>query len=527
MARIVVLLEARDRPGLLNEAARVLAGLGCNIDTSLGYRVDGEARILFIASCEEEPGRVVERLREALESYGAEVRAAEVGPDAAPLVAEFLLDKPAMATVLEPYLEPPDLLDALLRLPREARVPVYGLLSSHSLAGMLKVADEDTAREIAESLPPERLAEAVARLEPSDAVDVLQKLPEEKRREVLQRLPEKLRRELQGLLRYPPESAGGVMTTSFPMLLRGARVEDALQLLRSRRYDITDTLAVVDEKGHLVGLVPVDELLRATPGERVERLARRPRATIEPGADREEAARLMLRYDIKRLPVVDEEGRLLGIIGIEDVAHVLAEEAAEDIAKLSGIAEKPRERYLHATVSELVRLRLPWLLLIYVIESVTASIIKSYEDVIQRIAVAAAFIPLIMDTGGNVGSQASSTIIRALALGEISERHIQDIVYTILKELATAAVIGLILAGLGFSFAYIIGGGHPRLALSIALTLFIVVVFSDLIGATLPIIARRLGLDPATISSPFVTTIVDVSVAVIYLNLVAKLVLGL
>ncbi len=524
MARLAVLVEAEDRPGLLNEASRLLASAGCNIETSVGYRVDSVARILFIADCPGDPEELEERLGERLRG---EVEAARLGPEAASLLADFILDKPGIVEVLEPYLDPPDLLDALLRLPQEVRRRIYPLLSLETLSSILVDADDDTVREIAGSVPLERLAQALARLDPDEAADVLQKLPDATRRRLLQLLPPGLRREVSRLLRYPPETAGGIMTTSVPVLPKSATVQDALQLLRSGDYDVNDVVVVVDEEGRLYGLVPVDELLRAAPGERLERLARRPRAVVTPEVDQEEVARMMLRYEIRRLPVVDRDGRFLGLVAIEDVAYVLAEEAEEDIAKLGGLAERPRERYLHATVLDLVRMRLPWLLVIYLIESVTASIIKGYEDVIERIAVAAAFIPLIMDTGGNIGSQASSTIVRALALGEISERSRIDIVYTFLKELATAALIGAILAGIGFVFALALSGGDTRLALSIAITMLLVVVFADIVGAMLPIIARRLGLDPAAVSAPFVTTIVDVSVAVIYLSLVAKLVLGL
>ncbi len=528
MRTLVVAVRARDRPGLFTRIARILHGLGCNLATSLGYRADEEARLLLVAECPLEPEELVAELRTRLrEELGEEpeVDAGEIGPDAASIVAEFVREKPGLVTVLEAYLEPPDLFDALLRLPPEARRRVYPLLSPKTLAWILSEAEEEILEEMLHTLSLRQVARALQELDPDEAVDVLQRLPEALRKRLLQELPEEIRREAAKLLRYPPETVGGIMTTSVPVARAEDTVQDVLQLLRRGDYDVTDTVVVVDGEGRFVGLVTVEELLRAPPGEKLSRLARRPPIVIGPEEDREEAARLMLRYELRRLPVVDEQGRFLGLVTIEDVAQVLAEEAAEDIALLGGM-EKPRERYRLASVADLVRTRLPWLLLIYVIESLTASVIKGYEDVIERIAVAAAFIPLIMDTGGNVGSQASSMVVRALALGEISERSRSDILYVVLKELATAATIGAIMALLGFIFSYIVGG-NTRLAISIALTLFIVVIFADLVGASLPIIARRLGLDPAAISSPFVTTIVDVSVAVIYLSLVAKLVLGL
>ena len=525
MARIVVLVRARDRPGLLSDIAARLRDLGANIVVNLSYTRGGEATLLFIVDTQGEPEGFAEELEERLEELDVEeVRVAAIDAGAGELIAEFLEERPGLVQALEEHLAAADILDAIIRLPSSKRLEVYRVLSLNTLAQVLRLADEAIIEEILDVVPLQRLASAIALLDPDEAVDVLQRLPEDKKRQILGMLPDELRKQAARLLQYPPESAGGIMTTSIPVLRVNNTVQDALQALRQGGYDVRDTVVVVDEKGRLIGLVPVDELLRARPGEPLARLARKPRITIEPGSDREEAARLMLRYDVNRLPVVDKHGRFLGAITVEDVADVLAEEAAEDIALLGGL-EKPRERYLAATVRDLFKLRLPWLLLIYLIESVTASILKSYEDLISKVAVIAAFIPLIMDTGGNVGSQATSMIIRALALGELSERSRHDLVYVFLKELATAAAMGAVFGAIGFGFAYLLGGSM-RVALAVSLTLFIVIVFADIVGAILPIIARRLGIDPATLSAPLITTIVDISVVFIYMTLAAKLILG-
>jgi magnesium transporter len=525
MARVVVLVRARDRPGLLSDVAARLRDLGANIILNLGYAVEGEAVLLFIVDIPMEAEDLEDKLWEKLSDLeDVDISVAKLGAGAGELLAEFLEERPGLVQALEDHLAPADILDAVLRLPEEKRRQIYRFLKLETLAHFLREADENILEEILESIPLSRLAEAISRLEPDEAVDVLQKLPEDKKKQILVMLPDELRKEAVKLLQYPPESAGGIMTTSIPVLRARDTVQDALQTLRQGHYDVRDIIVVVDDEGRLVGIIPVDELLRAKPTEPLAKLARRPRITIEPEADREEAARLMLRYDVNRLPVVDRFGRFLGAITVEDVADVLAEEAAEDLALLGGL-EKPRERYLAASVKDLFKIRLPWLLLIYVIESVTASVIKSYEDLISRVAVIAAFIPLIMDTGGNVGSQATSMIIRALALGELSERSIHDVIYVFLKELATAATIGAVFGSIGFGFAYVLGGS-ARVAFAVALTLFIVIVFADIVGAILPIVARRLGIDPATLSAPLITTIVDVSVVFIYLTLAAKLVLG-
>ena len=365
-------------------------------------------------------------------------------------------------------------------------------------------------------------------MDPDEAVDVLQALDSKTRREVLTALPRDRRDQAAKLLAYPPESAGGIMTTSVPVLRADSTVQDALAAVKDIDYDVRDTIVVVDEEGRLVGLIPVSDLFLYKPGEKLGRIAQRPRVTVTPLIDREEAAKLMMRYYMNRLPVVDDKGSFLGVITMEDVAHVLAEEAAEDIAKLGGILGgiKPSERYITVKTLDLVRSRLPWLLVIYAIESITANVLKSYEDVIEKAALIAAFIPLIMGTGGNVGSQATSLVLRALALGEVSELSKYDIARIVLKEAATSSMIALVMGLIGFFFALAISES-VMVAAAVALTLAAVTIVADLIGALLPVLARRLGIDPAALSTPLLTTIIDVSVAFIYMAIATKLVLGL
>ncbi len=527
--RLIVAIEARDKPGLLRRATNNLVGFKANILSSLGYVEDGRAHILFLIEAQVEPEVIEEALEGALEDVEAEVVASKVGPEAVEVVAEFLSKRPALISLLEPYMDPVDLLDVLLRMPEEPRLRVYSYLSPETLAGILDNADDETLLEIARALSPQTLAEALRELDPDEAVDVLQRLPESIVRQVLSMLPPGYREQASTLMRYPPETAGGIMTTSVPVARSDETVQDAIRKLRVGEYDVRDLVVVVDHESKFVGFIEVDELLRHPPGEKLGRIARKPRATVTPELDQEEVARIMLRYYLKRVPVVDTEGRFLGVVSIEDVAYVLAEEAAEDIAKMGGLMVKVKgaaERYITVRVRDLIRARLPWLLLIYVIQSVTANILKSYEDVIRNVAIIAAFIPLIMDTGGNVGSQASSMLIRALALGEISEHSRHDILVVILKELVTATTIGIVFAGIGFAFAYIVSSGSLSVAAAVAATLFIVILFADVVGALLPIIARKLGADPASISAPLITTIVDISVAFIYMAVATTLILG-
>jgi magnesium transporter len=524
----VIVVKAKDRPGLLQDAASILRSMGANIVVNVGYAVDGEARLLFIVESRRDPSELAAVMEEKLKSDGAEVTAGELGPDVADALAEMAAEKPVLISVLESYLAPADLLGVLLRLPEEERKRLYRLLSIEGLAAILAEADESTVREIAEAIGPKWLARVLEAMDPDEAVDVLQALDSKTRREALASLPRDHRDQAAKLLAYPPESAGGIMTTSVPVLPASSTVQDALAAVRDVDYDVRDTIVVVDEDGKLVGLVPVSDLFLYKPVKRLGRIAQKPRVTVTPLVDREEAAKLMMRYYVNRLPVVDDKGSFLGVITMEDVAHVLAEEAAEDIAKLGGILGgiKPSERYITVKALDLVRSRLPWLLVIYAIESITANVLKSYEDVIEKAALIAAFIPLIMGTGGNVGSQATSLVLRALALGEVSELSKYDIARIMLKEAATSSMIALVMGLIGFFFALAISES-VMVAAAVALTLVTVTIVADLIGALLPVLARRLGIDPAALSTPLLTTIIDVSVAFIYMAIATKLVLGL
>ena len=516
----MVYVRAADRPGLLQAVSRGVTRAGGNIVLSLAYAREGQAHILLLVDAPSPPEGVEEAIR--LEAGEVEVEARLQG-EAGDLLARFLEGNPGLASPLEPYLEAADFVDILVRLPEDKARVVARSLSPRTLAWVMELADKQTLDLIVSSLEVSRLLEALKELDPDEAVDVLQKLDERARRRLLLLLPPEYRRQAGILLEYPPDTAGGIMTLSVPVLRVRDTVGRALHLARSLDYDVKDTIVVVDEDGRLVGLAEISDLLSHPPSTPLRDVARKPRITVGPLEDQETVARLMLRYYLRRFPVVDGDYRFLGLVAIEDVAYVLAEEAAEDIAKLAG-SEVPIERYVPARVAELVRARLPWLLVIYLIESITANVLKSYEHVLSRVAVLAAFIPLIMGTGGNVGSQAVGLIIRALALGEVSERSRDDALLILKKELATSLAIAAVfsLVGLGFALAV---SGSLRVGLAVALTLFIIIHLADLAGALLPLAARRLGIDPASVSTPLITTVVDVSVAFIYMTIATILLL--
>ncbi|RLF88402.1 magnesium transporter, partial [Thermococci archaeon] len=287
------------------------------------------------------------------------------------------------------------------------------------------------------------------------------------------------------------------------------------------KFEVSDVLFVVDEEGKLLGYLKVLDLLREDPESNLGRICKKDLVTVNPEEDREEVAKLMVKYDISRLPVVDEEGRLLGVVTIEDVADVIVAEHGEDYLLLGGLPKMEDYRYLTARPTSLFRKRFLWLLAIYLVESVTARIIKGFGVMISETAIIAAFIPLILATGGNVGSQASTLVVRALALGEVTPR---DYLRIVLKELSTSILISPAIASVGFVFAYTISL-DLRISLIVSLALGLVTITADITGALLPLLATIFKVDPATISSPLIATISDVSGLVVYLTL-ASLLLG-
>ena len=522
MYRLVALLEIADRPGLLQEVSKAITSLGGNIIVSLGYVADSTAYLLFIFDSPLSEDHAKMTLEESLEAEGS-IDVRRLGSGSAELLASFVEARLGFIGVLESYLDPADVLDLILRMPEDVRSRAYRFLSPATLASILEDADPAIVEEIIDSVGITTLARALRELDPDEIVDILQKMPEAARKRAIMLLPREYRAQASELLAYPPDTAGGVMTTSVPILRADETVHDALQRLKSGEYDVRDLVVVVNHERRLVGTLEAGDLLLYPPNTRLGPIARKPRTVVTPEVDQEEAARIMLRYYLKRLPVVNEEGEFLGVIAIEDIAYVLAEEASEDIAKIAGLG-MALEKYLTARLRDMVRVRLPWLLAIYLFQNLTAGLLRHYESLIAASAILAAFIPLVMGTGGNVGSQAVAIMVRALALGEVSERSRADVAMVVAKELSVSLIIGAVFALAGFTTGYVISGGNLTISLIVGSTLLVVILVSDISGALLPLIARRLGIDPASVSTPLITTLVDLSVAAIYMT-IASLIL--
>ncbi len=352
-----------------------------------------------------------------------------------------------------------------------------------------------------------------------DAVDVIEEMPANVVERMLALSGEK-RTAINTILNYPEDSAGSIMTLEYISLLPSMTIGDALKKVKSAgiRSETVYTCYVV-EKHKLLGIITAKDLLTCDDSEKISDVMETNIISVKTHTDKEEVAALFNKYDFLSLPVVDNEFCLVGIVTVDDAMDVLQEEAEEDFQKMAAITptDKP---YLRTTPFSIWKSRIPWLLILMVSATFTGIIISSFEDALSKLVVLTAFIPMLMDTGGNSGSQASVTIIRGLSLGEIG---VKDVFKVMWKEFRVSILCGISLAAAAFLKVILIDGllmGNSdvsvTVALVVALTLWLTVICAKLIGCSLPIVAKKLGFDPAVMASPFITTIVDAVSLLVY-----------
>jgi magnesium transporter len=375
----------------------------------------------------------------------------------------------------------------------------------------------------------------------ADTIEELSELSEEHAEEVLSEIPSEARKETEQLLKYDPDTAGGLMTTEFVSVPGDTSVEDALDrvraLARTGRREAMYAIYATDSAGRLVGVLSLRELLAAAPGARISDIAWTEVVSLGPNADREEVARLTSNYDLVAIPVVSESGHLMGVITVDDVIDVIQEEQTEDVQKLGGM-EALDEPYMQIGFWRMIRKRAGWLCALFIGEMFTATALGYFQGTIDRATVLALFLPLIISSGGNSGSQGTSLMIRSLALREVG---IRDWWRVAVREIPAGVTLGAILGLIGFVrielWQYLhnhqiallgvpLGQNynqHPGIpwevhliALTVGLALVGVVTFGTMVGSMLPFLFRRIGFDPASASAPFVATLVDVTGLVIY-----------
>jgi magnesium transporter len=426
----------------------------------------------------------------------------------------------AAVGVLE-ALRPPDQAEVLSELPLEQQETLLPIMDAEISADVLEELEAEEAATLASRLKTQDLARILDEMEPDDAADLLGDLPLEKAAEALQAMKEP--EEVVPLLRYPDDSAGGRMIPVPITLSSEMTVQEALEKIRlyAPDSDVIYYLFVVDKHSKLVGVVSLRKLITADLNERIENIMDRDVIYVNHFADQEECAKLLYRYELLALPVVDDEGRLLGMVTANEVLDVMAEEATEDI-HLMGATGPLREPYLTAKVFPIIRRRFTWLLLLFLAELYTGSVLRHFHSELEKAVALTYFIPLLIGTGGNAGSQSATTVIRAMALGDIK---FKDAFKVLLKELSIAVVLGLGIGLAGFLRGLSWGSGLA-LSITVGLAQLCIILWANTVGSIFPILAARIGLDPAVLSAPFVTTLVDGTGLLIYL-LIAKIILGL
>ncbi|HEX4954886.1 MAG TPA: magnesium transporter [Thermoanaerobaculia bacterium] len=419
-----------------------------------------------------------------------------------------------------PALAPPEQVEGFRLLDPTEADDFFQSLPSHGQAALLV------------ELRPTEQRVWLRLLAPDDAADVLQELEPEERPELLSLLDEPTRRDVRALLAYAEDEAGGLMSPRFARLRPDMSVDEAISYLRLQARGRLETLYyvyVLDSEQRLLGVVSFRDLFAAPGARPVHEVMQREVVTVPEDMDQEQVARVFAEEDLTAIPVVDAEGRMKGIVTVDDIVDVVEEEATEDIHKLGGL-EALDAPYLETGLGEMVKKRAGWLALLFCGELITASAMGRFADEISKAVVLALFVPLIISSGGNSGSQASTLVIRAMALGEV---RLRDWYRIARRELASGLALGLILAAIGigriviWEQAFGTYGEHYLLyALTIGTALLGVVLWGTLSGAMLPLLLKRLGLDPASASAPFVATLVDVFGLLFYFSVARAVLTG-
>ena len=425
-----------------------------------------------------------------------------------------------------------ELQDAWHILSLEERVEGFRLLPRADAEELFFTLAARDQYDLIMGLPPGDRRSWLRLLPPDDAADVIQEAPEEERGALMALLDEQTRKEVTALLAYAEDDAGGLMNPRYVRVRPDMTVDEAISYLRKQARERIETLAyayVADAHQKLLGVVSFRDLFAAQQGKLVRDVMKTDLVTVLDTDDQESVSRVFAQHDFVALPVVDTEGRMKGVVTIDDIVDVVQEEATEDAQKFGGM-EALDAPYLDNTILQMVRKRGVWLAVLFVGEMLTATAMSYYEKEIERAVMLALFVPLIMSSGGNSGSQASTLIVRALAVGDVKLR---DWFRVIRREIVTSFLLGLLLATIGlmrilvWSKVFHSYEGHgPILGVTVAFSLVGVVMFGSLSGSMLPFLLRRLGLDPASASAPFVATLVDVTGLVIYFTVASIILRG-
>ena len=411
-----------------------------------------------------------------------------------------------------------DIAQYMEKLDTEKLLLVFRILPKDVSSDVFSYMSAERKQLLIESIGDQEISTLIDNMFLDDAVDFLEELPASVVRRVLQSAPLEKRNLINQFLRYPENSAGSIMTIEYLEFRTGTTVETAMDIIRQEGLDKETiyTLYIIDDARRLAGTLALRKMILAPKDAVLDDMMNRNPVFVYTTDDQEKVADIVRHYDVMAIPVVDKEGRLVGIITADDVMDVIEDENTEDIEKMAALTPSEDE-YLRTSPFRLFLNRIPWLLLLAVVAIFTGMIIEGYEGLLKNASVVlTACIPMLMDAGGNCGAQASTLMIRGLALGEI---QIKDIFRIIWKEFRVGLLVGLVLFVFTLGRVLLVNQASLMVALVVASSLYLTVILAKMIGCSLPLLAKRVGLDPALMASPLITTLVDATSLMIYFNI--------
>jgi magnesium transporter len=421
---------------------------------------------------------------------------------------------------LEVYLremEPEDVAEVLTELPLEKRLVVFDLLDPADAAVVLDDTDPQTRLHLLQKADNERLARVLDAMPVDEAADIVEEIPEKEREEILDLLEKEDAEEVEEILSYPEDSAARVMNPEFIRVSEDNSIEDAINYMRSLEVgEDVFYVYVVDSEMKLCGIVPLRKLLTAKAGTVIKNIMEKDVHSVFADEDQEKVAQIMKKYDLTALPVIERDGKLVGRITVDDIIDVMDKEHAEDISRMTGTIEE--EQGTETTV-EATQNRLPWLVTCMLGSIITGIVIQMFEVTLAETIALVSFIPVITATGGNSGVQASTVVVREIALGHMDLAHVGEEVW---RQLKIAVSLGVV-CGVLLTFLANIWKHNSVVGLIVGLSIFLVVVWSNFVGVVIPVIFKKIKIDPAIASGPFITTLNDVIGVFIYLSVATAL----
>jgi magnesium transporter len=417
--------------------------------------------------------------------------------------------------------QPADVAELIEELSDKESLLLFRLLPKDMAVDVFSFMEPYYQAKLSELIKIDELRELVNELNFDDKIDLLEEIPANLVKKILQHSHDSERKLINQFLNYPEYSAGSLMTIEYIDLKKEMTAGNAIDYIRNNGYEKETiyTCYVINNSRKLEGIISLKDIILADENELVGDLMEKDFLSITTTEDQEEVAELFKKYDFLAIPVVDLEQRLVGIITVDDILDVIEEENTEDFHRMAAL--QPTERdYMDSSVYSLAKQRLPWLMVLMISATFTGAIIKGYESVLSQVAALMVFVPMLMGTGGNAGSQSSTLIVRGIALGEVNTK---DILKVIWKEFRVSLMVGLSLAILNFLRILYVEKYNVNIAFTVSLTLIITIMLAELIGGTLPIVAKKLNLDPAIMASPMITTILDALVLITYFTVANRI----